>query len=222
MTIASFKTYLEEGVNDPGIFKAVFMAGGPGSGKSFIVGKTALTSFGLKLINSDIAFETFLKKAGMTTSPEDIYSEKGQEIRKQAKDTTALKHKLALEGRLGLIIDGTGKDYAKIEKQRKQLEILGYDTMMLFVNTDEKTALDRNRSRERSLPDQEVLSMWKGVQNNLGKFQNLFRNQIIIVDNSDGHNVEGSTLKAYKKVGAWVRSPIKNHIAKKWIKQHSK
>ena len=25
-----------EGVNDPGIFKAVFLAGGPGSGKSFV------------------------------------------------------------------------------------------------------------------------------------------------------------------------------------------
>ena len=222
MAIESFRTYLEEGVNDPGIFKVVFMAGGPGSGKSFVVGKTALTSFGLKLINSDIEFETFLKKVGMTASPENIYSEKGQELRKQAKDVTSLKHKLAVEGRLGLVIDGTGKDYAKIEKQMKQLEALGYDTMMLFVNTDDKTALDRNNSRERSLPDDEVLSMWKGVQNNLGKFQNLFRNNIVIVDNSDGHNIEGATLQAYKKVGAWVKSPVKNHVAKRWIKQHSK
>ena len=29
---------LFEGVNDPGIFKAVFLAGGPGSGKTFVAG----------------------------------------------------------------------------------------------------------------------------------------------------------------------------------------
>ena len=48
----SFIHFLEEGVNDPAIFKAVFMAGGPGSGKSFIAGKTGLISQGLVLINS--------------------------------------------------------------------------------------------------------------------------------------------------------------------------
>ena len=30
---------MEEGVNDPHIFKAVFLAGGPGSGKSFVANK---------------------------------------------------------------------------------------------------------------------------------------------------------------------------------------
>jgi hypothetical protein len=48
-----FKTFteqveLQEGVNDPAIFKAVFLAGGPGSGKSFIAGKTGLGSFGFR------------------------------------------------------------------------------------------------------------------------------------------------------------------------------
>ena len=27
---------LQEGINDPNLFKAIFMAGGPGSGKSFV------------------------------------------------------------------------------------------------------------------------------------------------------------------------------------------
>ncbi len=60
---------LKEGVNDPAIFKAVFMAGGPGSGKSFIAGKTGLTSMGLVLINSDDIFEALLAKAGLETTP---------------------------------------------------------------------------------------------------------------------------------------------------------
>ena len=53
---------LEEGVNDPAIFKAVFLAGGPGSGKSFMVGQTGLTGLGFKIVNSDTAFETAIKK----------------------------------------------------------------------------------------------------------------------------------------------------------------
>ena len=82
----TFKDFLplEEGVNDPAIFKAVFLAGGPGSGKSFIVGKTALTSFGFKVVNSDQAFESALKKAGMETTPENIFSVKGQSLRDRA------------------------------------------------------------------------------------------------------------------------------------------
>ena len=58
----SFQQFIDEGVNDPAIFKAIFLAGGPGSGKSFIVGKTGLTSMGYKVVNSDDAFEVSLKK----------------------------------------------------------------------------------------------------------------------------------------------------------------
>ena len=86
-----FIEYLEEGVNDPAIFRAVFLAGGPGSGKSFVVGKTALQPLGLKLINSDPSFEAALKKAGLTTSPEDIASAQGQAARVTAKRLTGKK-----------------------------------------------------------------------------------------------------------------------------------
>src|SRR6056300_1180663 len=96
----SFKSYLNEGVNDPAIFKAVFLAGGPGSGKSFIVGKTALQPMGFKLINSDPAFEASLKKAGLTTDPKDIASPEGQAVRAKAKAITQKQMDLALAGRL--------------------------------------------------------------------------------------------------------------------------
>ena len=53
------KTYsqLQEGVNDPNIFKAFFLAGGPGSGKSYVVRKTT-GGLGMRIVNSDEAFET--------------------------------------------------------------------------------------------------------------------------------------------------------------------
>jgi predicted kinase len=216
--VLSFKSYLNEGVNDPAIFKAVFLAGGPGSGKSFIVGKTALIPMGFKLINPDPAFEAALKKAGLSMDPEDIGSEKGQEVRGKAKALTNKQMSMAIEGRLGLVIDGTGKDFDKIQKQATELKKIGYDVAMIFVNTDLETALKRNAARARSLPDSMVTDMWKDVQKNIGKFHNLFGSKMTIVDNSDGANYEGATMSAYRRISKWVKEKPTKPAAKAWIK----
>ena len=44
---------LQEGVYDPNIFKAIFLAGGPGSGKSYVVRRTT-GGLGMKVVNSDL------------------------------------------------------------------------------------------------------------------------------------------------------------------------
>ncbi len=83
---------LYEGVNDPGIFKAFYTAGGPGSGKSHVAresGVTKVNPYGLKIIDSDPLFTKMLKDAGMATTPEDIFSAKGQDIRDKAKGIIA-------------------------------------------------------------------------------------------------------------------------------------
>ena len=209
---------VEEGVDDPAIFKAVFLAGGPGSGKSFTVGKTGLGALGFRTVNSDEVFEFALKKAGLEATPKDIFSPKGQEIRGGAKKLTAKKMDLYLNGRLGLVIDGTGKDYNKILKQSESLKELGYEVAMIFVNTNLQTAIDRDAKRDRTVGADKVEKMWKGVQDNIGKFQNLFRNNFIIVDNSDGSDWKKATNDAYKKMSKFAKSPPRSPIAKKWIK----
>ena len=153
---AALKKGLEEGVNDPAIFKAVFLAGGPGSGKSFIVGKTGLTSLGFKVVNSDDAFEKAMAKAGMEMDPENIFSVQGQELRGKAKVLTGVKQAMYIKGRLGLVIDGTGKDTEKLKKQAKALKSIGYDVSMVFVNTDLATAQARNKARKRTLRENEA------------------------------------------------------------------
>lgn len=209
---------LNEGINDPGIFKAVFLAGGPGSGKSFIVGRTALTSFGMRVVNSDPAFERALDKAGLDKgNPDDIFSDLGQQVRGKAKALTAMQQAGYMKGRLGLVIDGTGKDYDKIKKQKDKLEAMGYETAMIFVNTDLDTALNRNRLRARSLPDNEVESMWKGVQGNIGKFQSAFKSKMFVIDNSDGSDFERDVMRAYRTIGTWAKKAPTNSAAKKWI-----
>ena len=220
----NFKEHFElmEGVNDPSIFKAIFLAGGPGSGKSFVVGKTALQALGFRLINSDKPFEKGLAKAGLTSDPEDIASAQGQSIRAKAKAITGKQMTIALEGRLGLVIDGTGKDYAKIKKQVDMLRDIGYAVHMIFVNTDLETALDRNDKRPRTLDKDMVTGMWKDVQKNIGKFQGLFRNRLIIVDNSNDSDIDGQTLGAFKRIKTWAAKAPENAIAARWIKGQKK
>ena len=212
-----FEQFLNEGVNDPAIFKAVFLAGGPGSGKSFIVGKTGLTSMGYKVVNSDDAFEAAMKKADMEMTPDNIFSPKGQELRGKAKRLTGTKQARYIKGRLGLVVDGTGKDPEKIARQAQKIQQLGYKVAMIFVNTDLDTALKRNRMRARSLPDAEVEAYWKAVQRNTGKFQRMFgKENFLVVDNSEGKNYQKETLRAYRDVRKFTDQPH-NKKAQKWI-----
>ena len=158
---------LQEGVYDPNIFKAFFLAGGPGSGKSYVVRKTT-GGTGLKSVNSDEAFELLLKRAGLSLKMPPEEFERKEVQRARAKELTKAKQKNYLEGRLGLIIDGTGKDADKILKQKAGLEELGYDTYMIFVNTSLDVALKRNAARARRVAEPMVVKSWKDVQANIG------------------------------------------------------
>jgi shikimate kinase len=210
-------TELQEGVYDPNIFKAIFLAGGPGSGKSYVVRRTT-GGLGMKIVNSDDIYEKMLKDAGMDTTPEDIFSDKGQEIRVQAKGVTKRMQGNFLDGRLGLIIDGTGKDYDKISKQVAGLKSLGYECAMIFVNTSLDTAQERNKKRKRTLPEKEVTTMWNEVQQNIGKFQRLFGgSNMIIVDNNDAG--EDVFEKVWKRIAMLIRKKVSNPTAKRWISQ---
>ena len=214
---------ISEGVDDPAIFKAVFMAGGPGSGKSFVVQKTGLESLGFKVVNSDIVYEYMLKKAGMSPTPEDIYSPKGQQIRGASKEKTDIRQNTYLDGRLGLVIDGTGKDYAKIEQLKMYFESLGYETAMIFVNTNIETAQARNASRDRKIPKDQVQYMWSRVQDNIGKFSNLFGGRFFIIDSSENNNednIKNSTNKIYVQIRRWAEKPVNNPKAREWIRAH--
>ena len=215
-----FKTFLQEGVDDPAIFKAVFLAGGPGSGKSFIVGKTGLPVLGFKVVNSDDAFENAMQKAGKKMTSDEIFSNEGQAIRDRSKKLTGKKQAMYVSGRLGLVIDGTGKDPDKIKKQAKALQDLGYDTMMILVNTTLQVAIDRDKDRDRSLGKKSVTVYWNTVQKNIGTLQQIFgKKNFIIVDNTDITKTEKETTRAYRDVQKFLKREPDNSLAKAWIKQ---
>ena len=210
---------LQEGLNDPNIFKAFFLAGGPGSGKSYVVRKTT-GGTGLQIVNSDDAFERYLKIAGLSQKmPEDETAERDVE-RARAKRVTKARQGGYIEGRLGIIIDGTGKDYDKIAKQSIQLRQLGYDTHMIFVNTSLHTALERNAKRDRSVPESIAVKSWKDVQSNIGKFSQHFRQNFVVVENNDSN--EDVMTPVFKQIKGLLRKKVTSPIAKQWVMQQMK
>ena len=210
---------LQEGLNDPNIFKAFFLAGGPGSGKSYVAGKT-LGGSGLKTVNSDDAFEALLTKAGLSMKMPPEEEAERDVVRARAKAVTKTRQDNYLEGRIGLIIDGTGKDYDKIARQSSALRELGYDTHMIFVNTSLDVALERNQKRARTVPEPLVVKSWNDVQNNIGKFQNFFKGNFIIVDNNDAK--EDVLTSVFKEVRKLLGKKVKNHSAKQWVDMEMK
>ena len=212
-----FKQIIQEGVYDPGIFKAFFLAGGHGSGKTYVTNRVT-GGMGLKMVNSDIRFERYLQKAGLSLKMPDSEAGARDPLRQRAKQITGDQMDRYIRGRLGLVIDATGRDYDVINRQRSMLQMLGYDSYMIFVNTSLQVALERNRTRTRSVPECITRKSWQTVQNNIGKFQNLFgRSNMIVVDNNNAK--ENELLNVYKEVRRLINVPVRNYVAKKWVER---
>lgn len=210
---------INEGVDDPNIFKAVFMAGGPGSGKSYIAGRL-FNGTGLKTVNSDDVYEFLMSKAGLALDPDTIFSPQGQSIRATAKSLTGTQQNMYLDGRLGLVIDGTGKDVDKIVKAKTKLEEIGYDTMMVFVNTNLQTAQSRNKKRARSLDPAMVKKMWSQVQDNIQRLQSSFgQSNFVVLDNSSNtaEQTDSNVKDAEKMTRRFLAQPVRSPVAIKWI-----
>ena len=222
--IKTFQDFINEGVNDPGIFKAFFTAGGPGSGKSHVAsasGAGRSNPYGLKVVDSDPLFSKMLKDAGLATTAKDIYSDEGQAIRDKAKSLVSKQRVGFIQGRLGLLIDGTGKDYKKIKTSSEALRKIGYDTYMIFVNTSLDVAQQRNEMRSRQLEKSEVTKMWNAVQKNMGKFQSYFgRSNFLLVDNNRAG--EDIFTKIFVEIGKLINNKPTSRAANAWIKnQHA-
>ena len=234
---------LVEGVNDPGILKAVFLAGGPGSGKTYVAkglfgipDRVNVSQTGMKMVNSDKELKYLLNKFGFGTDldslPDEVFANltnpkdpKYSGLRSFAKDLTGQRRKLYQDGRLGMIIDGTGDDFKKIAAEKKELESVGYDTYMIFVNTTLEVALERNENRDRVLPKGIVEASHREVNKNIGGFQGLFgSSNFMIVDNNE-YQDEKAAQKRFnmligKGLGKFVRQPIKNKRGLSWIRKN--
>ena len=224
-----FEELLTEGVHDKGIFKAMFLAGGPGSGKDFVLDNT-LAGHGLTEINSDKALEYLMDKENLDKRMPDNEEKQRDVIRSKAKGMTELRQKLALNGRNGLIINGTGDDYEKIKRIKEKLEMLGYETSMITVNTRDDVSALRNIQRGqqggRTVPEKIRKQKWDAVQDARPKLAELFKGNYIEFDNSeDLRNAHPDIIDAkkqemddiFKQVQKFVNKPPKSEQSQQWV-----
>ena len=208
---------ITEGVYDPGIFKAVFLMGGPGSGKSTVVDGLSLSTLGLKKVNSDRAFEIGLKKAGLSLDLRKTPEPVKEPIRGKAKALTAKMLDSYLAGRLGIIFDTTSANTNKIKNYKKMLDALGYESKMIFVNTSLEFAQQRNEARPRKLAPDIVQAEWEKVQKNVNSLRTLFGRDFMTITNDDTLDaLEKKTTRLYTKMMTWVSSFPGNKNATAW------
>ncbi len=210
----------EAGVHDPGIFKAIFMAGGPGSGKSTILEMLSLRSLGLKSVNIDTLFELLMVKSGVPLQMRDLSPEQESQnslLRDLAWIKLNKQMSLYLVGRLGWVVDGTGRLYGETFKTHQELTELGYETSMIFIDTSLDVALDRNKARRRSLPDAQVEEFWNQTQSNVLRFRQLFGSDNFIRIDNTNYTDQESVNQVFKQLKKFVSRPVHNPIALEWI-----
>jgi len=224
-----FEEILYEGVHDKGIFKAVFLAGGPGSGKDYVLDNT-LAGHGMTEINSDKAFEYLLDKEKLDKRMPDNEEEQRNVVREKAKSMTELRQRLALQGRNGLVINGTGDDFDKIKRIKEKLEALGYETSMMMVNTADEVSKTRNIERGqrggRTVPEDKRKEKWDAAQKSRPQFAELFKDNYAEFDNSeDLRSANPDVVKGkkdemtthFKNFQKFISKPPKNDVAKEWV-----
>ena len=208
---------IQEGVYDPGIFKAVFLMGGPGSGKSTVVDGLGLKALGLKLVNTDKSFETGLKKAGQTLDLKLVPADVRDPIRKKAKRQTTRMLDRYIDGRLGLIFDTTSANAGKIKSYLNMLNHLGYESKMIYVSTSLDNAKKRNNMRPRKLPDAIVEKDWNNSQKNIAIMKKLFGKDFVQVTNDDDlSSLQKKTNSLFSKLMTWSTSFPNNKRSSLW------
>lgn len=122
---------------------AILTMGLPGAGKSYVVDRNYNTSE-FTIIDPDAIKE---EKEDYNPKQPEIYHEWSK---KEAKARTAK----AVTDNENLIIDGTGTNSDKMVKQIVDLQSQGYTVTVLYVKVSLATALARNASRERNVPEE--------------------------------------------------------------------
>ena len=201
------KFKITESIQDRGIFKAIFMAGGPGSGKSYTLSQITDGALSPRVINTDKFVEHF---GAIDVDQRPV-------VLDRVKTLTKNQLYLYLNSMLPMVLDATASAAATIIKRNGLLQSIGYDTGMIFVNTSVETALNRIQQRDRKVPkDWSIQAHEKTMESK--KFYKSRFPFFYEIDNDEGELTDQTILQAYKKVRGFYNDPIDNPEGRRNLK----
>ena len=195
---------IHENVNR-GMFKALFLVGGPGSGKDVII-REAVAERNAVEIPSSKAFDLLMDKKKLSEDTKDYQLN-------------------AIKNRSALVINGASDDKEKITAIKEELEELGYKTMMVFVNTTNEVSENRNKQHSRVISEQIRYEKWKNSQDNLDYFYDLFE-FFLEFDNSTNLQESNILIKEEKanelsdvsnEISVFFKTKVVTEAARDWL-----
>lgn len=180
MDFKEWFTLNEAAADEKYAFRAVFMSGGPGSGKTYLRDKI----FGgvhFRIADSDKIQETFAKNKNASLAPFGRDYERSRELNLKRSNVWA-------DSGYPIVIDITGRDINLVYSLNNKLISNGYDTGMVFVYADLNAALNRNDTRERRVDPEFLKQAWSDAQENVSKYKALFRERFVFLDNTNSIN----------------------------------
>lgn len=192
---------IHENVNR-GLFKAIFVTGGPGSGKDIVIRESIPESRAVEL-NSNQAFDYLADKQKL--------SEKTNDFRREA-----------IRNRGPLIINGPADSIDKINHIKEELEDLGYSTMMVFVNTTNEVSQERNTKLARMMVESIRYDKWSQAQKNKELFAESF-DRFMQVDNTGSlESIEEDITQTYLNIHNFIEGKVYGDISLSWLEKHGK
>jgi predicted ABC-type ATPase len=211
----SFKEFLSEGINDKGIFKAIFILGIPGSGKSYTI-KRLRGTVSPVVVNTDKATEylTSKLKVSATSSTWDLFRDTAHRMTKKQLHNY-------VNSMLPLFIDGTSNDASNILHRAGILESLGYDVGYVVISSDVDTAIARTKARAekigREVDEEFIRQVHERNAENIAYFRNKGSFFRMIDNDGDGSMDDDEFMKAFKLTQGFFASPVDNPIGKRTI-----
>jgi predicted kinase len=184
-----------------GMFKAIFVTGGPGSGKDVIIREAIAESRAVEL-NSVQAFDYLMDKQKL--------SEKSNDFRRES-----------IRNRGPLIINGPADDIENISYIKEELEELGYGTLMIFVETTNETSKERNSLLSRMMVESVRQDRWLKSQKNTKYFTEAFNNFITFDNTGDIGTKEEDIHEIYLSTNKFLDSKITGETAEEWLDRRS-
>jgi predicted kinase len=187
---------------DRGLFKAIFVTGGPGSGKDIII-REAIAEGRIVEFNFTQACDILNDKHKLATKSMNPRYE-------------------SVRNRGPLIINGPADDLEKISHIKEELEELGYETMMIFVSTSNETSQERNSLLSRMMVESVRNDKWQRSQENITQFAKLYNNLVTFDNTGDLESKEQDIHEVYNQTKNFLDNNVLNEISIDWMNRNNK